>query len=295
MFLDSFSKNKVSTTPIGMLYAKDGAVFVIEEIEAVYSKKLTKMQQKADSKPSRQLAIKNNGTVFEPYEIISIPFDLTKSSDVSNECLLEYLGHAGNINNLIMESTLDVNTILSIMNNVQYKNDLTNNFLAINQNLFLSEALIDKFSLKEKIRFFTENKYRTKDNMEENKSKFLSSIDEILSNYVENKEDLISKNPSELRTSIIKTCDEFFEKDISFNSTKEKLLADLNAKRESAETELATVGVIKEAILKYKITGENWQSKKQMANSMILEMEETAQQKINEYNKKVEIISKFPL
>lgn len=295
MFLDSFSKNKVSTTPIGMLHAKDGATFVIEEVEAIYSKKLTKMQKKAESKQTRQLVIKNNGTIFEPYEIISIPFDLTQSSDVSNDSLLEYLGHAGNINNLIMESILDVNTILNIMNNPQYKNDLTNNFLAINQNLFSSEVLIEKLSLKEKLRFFTENKYRTKENMKANKTKFTSLIEQILLDYLEDNENLVSENPSELRSAIIKTCDDFFEKDISFNPIKENLLAGLSAKKESAKTELETVWVIKEAITKYKITGENWQSKKQMANSMIAEMEEAATNKINTYDKKVETISKFPL
>ena len=295
MFLDSFAKNKLSTIPVGMLYAKDGAVFVIEEVEAVYSKKLTKIQQKAESKQTRQLTIKNNGTIFEPYEIISIPLDLTQSSDASNQCLLEFLGHAGNINNLILESILDTTTILNIMNSTQYKNELTNGLLAISQNLFLSEALIEKLSHKEKIRFFTENKYRTKDNMKEHKKKFTDLIKTTLINYAEDREDLVSENPSELRAAIIKTYDEFYDKNISLAEIKTEIIEALTEKKNSSEVEIATVQIIKDAVAKYKITGENWQSKKQMANSLIEEMETSAQSKIDKYTKKIETINKFPL
>lgn len=294
MFLNSLSKNKISSTPIGMLHSKDGASFVIEELDVTYSKRLTNMQQKADIKQTRELAIKNNGKLFEPYELITIPFDLTKSSERSNEALLEYLGHPGNINNLILESILDTSTILAIIKNPHYNNNLTKTFLAKSQNLFESETILENLSTLEKIKFFTSNKYRTKDNMNEHKILFKSLIKEILEDYVNDRNDLLSENPSEIRASIIKTCDDFYDKELIFEDIKRSILITLSEQEAAIETEIEAINTIKEALIKYKITGENWQEKKHIANTLIDNLSNETDLKSERITKKINTIKKFP-
>ncbi len=281
--------------PIGSLYAKDGALFIIEEIESTYSKSFSKLQQKAENKPDRQLVIKNNNTVFEPYEITAVAFDLNQSSDTSNDALLEYLAFGANINNLILESDIDVATIIKIMNTPKYHNELTNNYLATHQNLFLSDKIIDKLSLKEKIRLYTENKYRTKELMEEHKENFLLVVREILENFVSNKEDLISENPSDTRVNILKTCHDFYADDNFIKPEKDRVLKILEEEKKALSLRAETIDIMVDAVVKYKITGDDWQKKKDMATDIVNTLRNESKEELSKLNQKMKAVRTFPV
>lgn len=295
MLIEKLARKDEETKPIGMLYATDGAEFLVEEFTPKYSRHLSKIYKKAEREVPRQIIVKNNGTIFEPYELVKVPLDLTKSSDFSNTALLEYLNFGGNVNNLIMESILDTTTILAICENKQYQNEFTMNYLAIYQNLFVSDSLIALLSTKEKIRLYTENQKRTPDIMRDQKDNFFKLIKSIIDNYVEGTEDLISENPSDIRANIIKTCNDYYEKDISFDREKSKVLESLNEEKKKIEIEKETVSIIKDAIAKYKITGEGWQAKKEACNNIIHDINETVDDKLFKINKKIEVIRSFPL
>lgn len=295
MFLDKLTKKDEDLTPIGMLYATDGAEFIVEEFTPKYSRHISKIYKKAERDVPRQILVKNNGTIFEPYELVKVPLDLTKSSDFSNAALLEYLNFGGNVNNLIMESILDTTTILAICENKQYQNEFTMNYLAIYQNMFVSDNLISLLSTRQKIRLYTENQRRTPDIMKDQKENFFKLIKDILNNYAEDLEDLVSENPSDIRANIIKTCNDYYEKDISFDREKSKILELLYEEKKKIEVEKETVFIIKDAVAKYKITGEGWQTKKEACNNLIHEINETVEDKLFKINKKIEVIRNFPL
>lgn len=295
MFLNKLGKEKNTNTPIGMLYAKDGAEFVIEEIITNNSRSLSKIYEKVEYIPNRQLIIKNNGAIFEPYELVNVQLDLTKSSDTSNSALLEYLNYGTNINRLITESILDVTTMLEIINNPRYKNELTNMHLATYQNLFLSEQLLKTLSLKEKIEFYTNNVHRTKDLMKEHENNFNNCIKELLFLFLDNKDDSIIENPSPLRVAIVKTCNEFYEKNVSFKSVKDELLSILNNKKESETLRSETISIFYEAISKYKITGEGWQGKKDAAKELCDELETKNKKELELINYQIDVIKNFPI
>lgn len=288
-------KQSSKNIPIGSLYAKDGALFIIEEIENTYSRSFSKLQQTAENRPDRQLVIKNNNTVFEPYELTAVAFDLNQSSDISNDALLEYLSFGGNVNNLILESVIDVATMMKIMNTPQYHNEFTNNYLATHQNLFLSDKLIEKLTLREKIRLYTENKYRTKELMEEHKEAFLLVVREILDNFISEQEDLVSENPSDIRVNILKTCHDFFADDNFIKPEKDRVIKILEEEKKSLSLRAETIDIMIDAVVKYKITGDDWQTKKDMATNIVHTLKDENKAKLSEINSKIKTIRTFPI
>ena len=288
-----FKENE--NTPVGILYAKDGAEFVIEELSQVHSRQLSKIYEQAQYKPARQLIIKNNGATFEPYEIVAVPLDLTKSSETSNLALLEYLKLGGVINKLLTESIVDTTTLLEILNTPQYRNELTLGYCALHQNMFVSEQLIDKMSVEDKLKLFTTNIYRTPEIMSSRKSEFYSLLEKVLTMYVMDEKDLISENPSELRVNIVKTCNTYYDKDVSIQTVKNKILLVLNEKEDDANTKLEAVQIIKEAVSKYKITGDNWKEKKESIQILCDKMQLDSELELETIQKKINTIKNFPI
>ena len=290
-----FKKQSSKNVPIGSLYAKDGALFIIEEIENTYSKSFSKLQQTAENRPDRQLVIKNNNTVFEPYELTAVALDLNQSSDISNDALLEYLAFGGNINNLILESVIDVATILKITDTPKYHNEFTNSYLATHQNLFLSDKLIERLTLKERIRLYTENKYRTKELMQEHKEAFLLMTREILDSFIYGKEDLVTENPSDTRVNILKTCHDFYADDNFIKPEKDRIIKILEEEKKQISLRAETIDIMVDAVVKYKITGDDWQIKKDMATNIVNGLKNDVKEQLSEINSKMKTVRTFPV
>ena len=295
MLFKNLKNQGSSNIPIGSLFAKDGAQFIIEEVDATYSRSFSKIKEKADIHSERQLIIKNNNTVFEPYEITAVPLDLHKSSSVSNEALLEYLSFGGNVNNLILESDLDAATIMKIIETPKYRNEFTLSYLAVNQNLFVSDNLVNSLGTQEKLRLYTENKHRTVEIMEDYKSDFKTLIDTILNEYISGKSDYISENPSDIRIKISKTMHDFYQDDSVIQEPKDTTLRLLEKERNKVREKIETVEVLKQAVSKYKITGDGWQEKKQLANDMIADIENENNEILNKINNQIKTIRTFPI
>ena len=64
MLFKNLKNQGSSNIPIGSLFAKDGAQFIIEEVDATYSRSFSKIKEKADIHSERQLIIKNNNMIY---------------------------------------------------------------------------------------------------------------------------------------------------------------------------------------------------------------------------------------
>ena len=58
MLFKNLKNQGSSNIPIGSLFSKDGAQFIIEEVDATYSRSFSKIKEKADIHSERQLIIK---------------------------------------------------------------------------------------------------------------------------------------------------------------------------------------------------------------------------------------------
>jgi len=289
MFLEK-NENRI----IGLLFNIDGEQFTIEEINKKYSKYLSKAYQKTNTVVKRELIVKNHNTAYAPHEIIEIKLDLSKSSQITNDALLEYLQFAGQINGLVEKSILNIETIFSILGNNLYNNLITKNYILIYQQVFDSQSFLDSLTYMEKLKLYTENRYRTKEIMNKYKENFNECIYLMFKEYLlENKID-ISESPSVLRNLIMSTVNDYYDSEIGFTKEKEKAFNDIKYLEDNIVNELKVIENIKEAVLKYKISTTDWKELKEsslnIVNKLFLESG-TQQSKINQ---KKNIIRYFP-
>ena len=113
----------------------------------------------------------------------------------------------------------------------KYRNEFTLSYLAVNQNLFVSDNLVNSLGTQEKLRLYTENRHRTVEIMEDYKSDFKTLIDTILKEYISGKSDYISENPSDIRIKISKTMHDFYQDDSVIQEPKDTTLRLLEKKR----------------------------------------------------------------
>lgn len=298
MLLDKIVGKKETTNIIGMLYGQKGEELVVEEITPGQSRRLSKMYEKINDSPEKKIMITQNGALVEPYQIVHIPLDLTKSSDRTNENLLDYLKYGSLINQLIQNSTVDTTSVLRIMETEQYRNEFTYSYLAVYQNIFLSDKCISLFPFVERLRFYTKNIHRTQEIMAERRDEFFAIIEQLLQNYADGTDNLAEENPSDIRVDIINTCNTYYSKDISFSDIKKKIVDIPKQRLLSLEQDIEALQRTEELISKYQKRQNVQMEKKEWcvrALELNHEQQNDIKNRITKNNKMIEVIKNFPL
>lgn len=286
--------NKTENRIIGLLFDINGEQFTIEEVTQKYSKYLSKAYEKTNVNPQRELIIKNHNTAYEPHEIIEIKLDLRKSSQLTNEALIEYLQFAGQINGLVQKSIINIETIFFILNNPSYNNKFTKGYILIHQDVFDSQSFLDELNYMEKIKLYTENRYRNNSIMERYKEDFNKNIYEMFKSFLIGENIDISESPSVLRNSIMSTANEYYNKEIGFMDEKDNAFNAIKQIESDITHSIEVINTMKDAISKHKIVNSNWKELKDDAMVIVDNLLKESTEKQDELNKKKNIVKYFP-
>jgi hypothetical protein len=130
--------------------------------------------------------------------------------------------------------------------------------------------------------------------MDRYKEDFDNCIYELFKNYMMGEGIDISENPSILRNVIISTVNEFYGKEIGFLKEKDKALYAVQHIENELNYNLQVANIVKEAVVKHKILGENWKELKESSLSIAENLLKEAQSEIDSFNLKKNIIRYFP-
>ena len=221
---------------IGHITDVDGNVFTLAEVDmegSYFEKKLFRKVSKADSSVScKDLILLNGDDKITADDAIKIKFVFAGQNIEFCSKFLEFLSIDARIACFCIYSRLNKTMIELILSRKLSGNIIKS--LVENQNLFEYESFINKLGLEYKFIFFTENRYRTVENMAVYKEEIKELLIKILSdNVILGNEkfgfkviDLVD-DVSEFKVLLYKMDDEYFDDDFPFteceNVVKEKI------------------------------------------------------------------------
>lgn len=221
---------------IGHIANVEGEVFTLAEVDpdgGFFEKRLFKKVSKADDTVNyKDLVLLSGDNKISPDEAIKIKFVFVGQNIEFCSKFLEFLSIDARIACFCIYSRLNKTMIDLILNRKLSGNIIKS--LVENQNLFENENFINKLSLEYKFIFFTENRYRTVENMAPYKDLIKDTLINILSDNVilgnekfGFKEIDLVDDVSEFKVLLYKMDDEYFDDDFPFteceNVVKEKI------------------------------------------------------------------------
>jgi hypothetical protein len=166
------------------------------------------------------------GEYVPSWEVSKIKLDLSTSNKEVIDCFIkEYLQSSSNIRTALTYMKFPMEGLLTIWNGTHKDNSLIKETLLAYQNILSDYDFVEGLIHQEKWLLFTQNIYRTNENMKAYENMYREVIADFLSKYLSSKYiEKYERVYGEWKELVIKTFSEFFSDDLKEQAVQEAIL-----------------------------------------------------------------------